>query len=556
MIEPTVFDFLNLGARNVLLLGYKGPDPALRLSPRDIDRLKNAVQRLEHLPLRLDICWYPHFPDLPHLFARPDCGAGDEFLVITPDQAVQPCSFHHERVPFETIEDLKAIYLDLRTRKPATSTPGCTRTLFPLTVAAPSRPNARFFVWQAYGSNNSGDWTIVGRFRTPDGAKKAAQSLRELSRAHEAYLASAAGQQWLNDNGYYGGIPSPPLRQFGEAHGFDWSAKKEGLWWEEDGCGAPVLTAGAVGDAVVVYHRYCMGLPETPFRRFFAAVGATEFGYWKYDRPQVIATARGNNADAIQALKRHLDRVAAAKYPSDVKDLPPWGEIARDPRIESDEDRSTRLDRGPQRLEVFADSIRITLSFANTFAGALALEAWLRATGFEEIDLQLQADFTTIGATGVAPREAKTGLFGDTRPMATRLDEMTPEQVVKTAFDHCSTTTLSMHALARIAAPVRAALCHAEWLSCRATSDATVVASQIIQSIGPPAAAWARELWTWLALTGREIYGIVLHALFAALPAEEAMALSEAWVNQATDAKTKKDRLSLLQSFRNRSSST
>ena len=55
----------------------------------------------------------------------------------------------------------------------------------------------------------------------------------------------------------------------GKVHGFDWSADGEGLWWEEDGCGAPVLTAGAVDDSVVIYHPYCMGLPEEPFRAVF-----------------------------------------------------------------------------------------------------------------------------------------------------------------------------------------------------------------------------------------------------------------------------------------------
>ena len=93
-------------------------------------------------------------------------------------------------------------------------------------------------------------------------------------------------------------------------------------------------------------------------------------------------------------------------------------------------------------------------------------------------------------------------------------------------------------------------------MSCRASRDATVVASQIIQSIGPPAAAWARDLWTWLSATRRETYGIILHALVAALPADEAFVLADAWVNQATDAKTKKERLSLLQALKNRLSST
>jgi hypothetical protein len=33
-VVPHVLDFLNLGAQNVLLLGYKGPDPALHVAGR------------------------------------------------------------------------------------------------------------------------------------------------------------------------------------------------------------------------------------------------------------------------------------------------------------------------------------------------------------------------------------------------------------------------------------------------------------------------------------------------------------------------------------------
>ena len=71
------------------------------------------------------------------------------------------------------------------------------------------------WIWQAHASNNSGDWTIVGRFTSAEEARRAAESLRELSRADEAFLASPEGRQWLKENDYFGNIPSPPLRLFG-----------------------------------------------------------------------------------------------------------------------------------------------------------------------------------------------------------------------------------------------------------------------------------------------------------------------------------------------------
>ena len=142
-------------------------------------------------------------------------------------------------------------------------------------------------MWHARASKNSGDWTIVGRFQTPEQAQQAAESLRELARAHEAFLASPEGHQWLVEHNYYGSFPTPPLELFGRQHGFDWDQEGQGLWWEEDGAGAPALTAGAVGDCVVVYHPYCMGLPEQVFRDFFRAACATAFAYWQYECPAV-----------------------------------------------------------------------------------------------------------------------------------------------------------------------------------------------------------------------------------------------------------------------------
>jgi MoaA/NifB/PqqE/SkfB family radical SAM enzyme len=432
MIEPFVYDFLERGARNVFLLGYKGHDSSLHLREQHFALLKEAVSRLQHLPLRLDVCWYPRLADLPHLFARTDCGAGDTFLVITPDRAVQPCSFHHERIPFETFEDLRAIHAGLRSRRPATTAPGCTRAEF-VWLGSQSRSVGVWF-WQERAGNNSGDWTIVGRFREASDASRAAEALRELARAHEAFLASPEGYQWLIASEYFGNNPTPPLRKFGDAHGFDWTKDGDGLWWEEDGAGAPVLTVGAVGQTVVVYHPYCMGLPEEPFRKFFAAVGAVEFGYWQYDRPHVVARARGNSPAAIAAIHEHLALVGAAEYPSSLKTPPPWGAECTDPRVLDDEDRGATLDKKEFHLEQLGDRLTLLLSFQNTFAGALALEAWLKFSGYSEVTIAIEQSLDSLGAAAGPPKEPATKLFGDLRPLADRLTSMTPPEMVETLF--------------------------------------------------------------------------------------------------------------------------
>ncbi len=390
LLQAYVQDFLQLGARNVLLLGYKGADAALHLGEQGLAQLQQAVTRMADLPLRLDICWHPYLSGVDHLFARSDCGAGDEFLVITPDRQVQPCSFHHEKIPFNTFAELQAIYQHYKQARPAASVQGCTRPLFRQQPPAPANST---WVWQARASNNSGDWTIAAKFCDAATAHKVAHSLRELARAHEAFLASDEGQAFVEGNGYDGSIPTPPLVEYGRQHGFDWS---EGLWWEEDGGGASVLTAGTVGHAVVVYHPYCMGLPEEVFRALFQQAGASEMGYWQYDMPAVTIEARGRNDLAAQQAKAHAELVRASEYACDVNDEPPWGSDADDARVADDEDNSARLSDGEHSVLVSDDGIVLKLLFRNTFAGSVAVEQWLQQQGYTDIRVSIQEALTPL----------------------------------------------------------------------------------------------------------------------------------------------------------------
>lgn len=548
LLEPCVRDCLALGAKSVLLLGYKGADPALHLGTEGLARLSRAVLRMQHLPLRLDACWYPLLPEVPHLFPRSDCGAGDELLVITPDQAIQPCSFHHEKIPFASIEDLQAIYQDLRRRRPQANVCGCTRSRF-AAVPPPELPAAgKLWMWRARASNNSGDWTSVGRFQTPEQARQAAESLRELSRAHEAFLASPEGHQWLVEHNYYGSFPTPPLELFGQQHGFDWDQEGQGLWWEEDGTGAPVLTAGAVGNCVVVYHPYCMGLPEQVFRDFFRAVGATEFGYWQYERPAVVVRARGGNPAAVEAVSQYIALVEAAEYPSQVKAPPPWGSECHDPRVFADEDRSARISAGRREIDYQSGELRLVLAIENTFAGALALANWLSAEGFEGIEVSVDDVLAPLAEGSSMSAQPKTGLFGDVRPLANRLQNASPETVVQWVFNYHSNLPDALdEAMKQIPGPHRMELARAEWQRCRAEGrDVTWQALRSIEDLGPLAADWMREVWQGLGDQEPVPMGIAIKALASSLPADEAFGLASMWAGQAEDRETKKERLMLL----------
>jgi MoaA/NifB/PqqE/SkfB family radical SAM enzyme len=131
-LETTVLELAALGCRDVLLLSYNGRDPALHLSASEAAELAARVRVLGRaLPgcrLALDVCWGERLEAVPRLFAKADCGAGSEFLVVTSDQRVMPCSFHHVALPARTAGEIMAIW---RERQDLLATPsrlpGCAR---------------------------------------------------------------------------------------------------------------------------------------------------------------------------------------------------------------------------------------------------------------------------------------------------------------------------------------------------------------------------------------------------------------------------------------------
>ena len=130
-LETTILELVALGCRDVLLLSYNGRDASLHLSSSEVADLAARVQTLRralNIRLALDVCWGERLEAVPRLFSKADCGAGQEFLVVTSDRCVMPCSFHHVAVPFETAVDVLEIW---RSRQALLSSPsqlpGCAR---------------------------------------------------------------------------------------------------------------------------------------------------------------------------------------------------------------------------------------------------------------------------------------------------------------------------------------------------------------------------------------------------------------------------------------------
>lgn len=132
-LEDEVLGLLDAGCRDVLLLAYNGDDPELHLEPA---AWAEAALRIEHLSrafagriaLKLDICWGRRMAGVPQLFGVEACAAGADFVVITSDRKLRPCSFHDLALPIAGAADVLRLWTEARARlaTPATR-PGCAR---------------------------------------------------------------------------------------------------------------------------------------------------------------------------------------------------------------------------------------------------------------------------------------------------------------------------------------------------------------------------------------------------------------------------------------------
>jgi MoaA/NifB/PqqE/SkfB family radical SAM enzyme len=132
-IEATVFELAAMGCRDVLLLSYNGADRSLHLSGDEASSLAARVTLLARAlsrkaQIKLDVCWGDRMEPAPRLFHRDDCGAGKDFLALTSDKKIMPCSFHHLAIEVKTAQDILDVWNNRRNELnfPARD-PGCAR---------------------------------------------------------------------------------------------------------------------------------------------------------------------------------------------------------------------------------------------------------------------------------------------------------------------------------------------------------------------------------------------------------------------------------------------
>lgn len=131
-LEMKFLHLLGLGVRDFLLLGYKGTDATMHFQREEYAEFARIVNKLYKAlngvaQIKLDVCWGDVLPDVPRLFERADCGAGDGFLSITSDKHIKPCSFHHWTIPFQTLTDVRHYWEEKRHARQAAMVGGCAR---------------------------------------------------------------------------------------------------------------------------------------------------------------------------------------------------------------------------------------------------------------------------------------------------------------------------------------------------------------------------------------------------------------------------------------------
>lgn len=162
------------GCHDVSLLAYVGPDVSRHLTPAGEARLARVIDD-SPIACRLSVCFGDRIgvPRLP-TGDSDDCGAGRDFVSITPDRRVQACSFQGRSWPGATAEEILTAW---RTQQGLLAEPsdrrGCARAL-PLaeTETLPAETSAPpVAIWQGFAGNNSGECVLVARFERVEDAE-------------------------------------------------------------------------------------------------------------------------------------------------------------------------------------------------------------------------------------------------------------------------------------------------------------------------------------------------------------------------------------------------
>lgn len=182
-----------LGCRDVALLPFVGV-PGRRLGPAARARLA-ALLADAALPSKVSVCFgselaVAHLPRALDVADSDDCGAGLDFVTLTPDRRLQSCSFFDAAWPspdepaLSSAEQVLHLWRGRRAQLAAAAArSGCARRL-PRARAASWPTRA---LWHGYAGNNSGECVMVGKFESGEAAARYVAELSATMIADQPY---------------------------------------------------------------------------------------------------------------------------------------------------------------------------------------------------------------------------------------------------------------------------------------------------------------------------------------------------------------------------------
>ena len=119
-------------------------------------------------------------------------------------------------------------------------------------------------VWNAFASNNSGSYTIVGSFPSCEIAEEVARELTEVLQSHSDWLSAKANWSRLPE-----AFEESPFSKFIKRHGLHPKENEGGIWTD---CDDDIPQAFAIESKVIVHHDYTITMPRE-FGEFFYCKG-------------------------------------------------------------------------------------------------------------------------------------------------------------------------------------------------------------------------------------------------------------------------------------------
>lgn len=182
-------------------------------------------------------------------------------------------------------------------------------------------------IWNAYASNNSGSYTIIGRLPSAEVAQRTAVELRAMIDAHTTWRDAWDGKSSLEQS---------PLAEFCRTHALTWTDGQGGWddWPSYNKDNRPRVEVS--GSQLIVHHEYTVGLPATFGEMIYKQGGRVEHEECHAHDPMVVTGTFwwGWTPERRAIQEAELPRLLAALTSADGllaqpngRDLPPaWRE--------------------------------------------------------------------------------------------------------------------------------------------------------------------------------------------------------------------------------------